>query len=267
MLLTLVIILACAGAALPQKRSTVLGDSFTGVIVAADKETREITLEYKGEGKAESFTGTLDPTAKIKLRDGAFHRPYSGPFEVAPGERVRVFYKSRQQEVGGRKVKFNAISRLDFIGEDAYTILRTRLGLPKSYPVEAVEEKALPPANPLRLHVRIESHHLKNSFNSWLSAWEKKEAAKYGSVKVVADLSQADAVLLCYDGSEVLLDPFLLPRRGEPYTVTAFLLKPNGPRLEIIWRQMFVTHRDEPADGKGLMEKEVGKRLKARPRK
>jgi hypothetical protein len=44
--------------AFAQKRSTILGDAFTGAVLATDDKTREITIKFEEQGKTETFTSS-----------------------------------------------------------------------------------------------------------------------------------------------------------------------------------------------------------------
>jgi hypothetical protein len=112
----------------PQKRTTIIGDSWVGMVVSTNDATREIRLSHPDKNKTETFVGILKEGYKVTLKDGSLYELKVS--EIRLGERVRVFYKTQTQESGGQKVKVHSIHRLDFLGSDEYTILRERLALP-----------------------------------------------------------------------------------------------------------------------------------------
>lgn len=235
-----------------QKRSTVLGDAWTGEVVATSNTTREITIKYDGKGNIETFTGVLIEGYKMKMKDGSFHELNLS--EIPVGSRVRVFAKSKEQASGGTKVKIHLISRIDFLGKDEYARLREQLNLSASVPVTLVESKELPASSPLKIYLAIEDQRISESFIEWVNEWNKDNGAKHGSLEVVSNLADANVYLVRYSGSKLLVD--IVP------TATAFLAVPKNDGLEVIWKQAFVINSDQVTSP--AIEKEIEKRMKAR---
>ena len=101
--------------AFSQKVSTVLGNAWTGQVVARNDNTREITIAYEVKGKSETFTGMLNEGYSVRMKDGTSHTLKVS--EIPIGSRIRVSSKTKDQDIGGRKVKLNLIWRVDFLGE------------------------------------------------------------------------------------------------------------------------------------------------------
>ena len=238
--------------AFSQKVSTVLGDAWSGAIVATNDSTREITIKYEYKGKSETFTGVLNEGYKVKMKDGTSHELSVG--EMLIGTRIRVFSKTKEQVVGGKKVKINLISRIDFLGKDEFALLREQLKIAPSFPVVMAESNTLPAGNPLKVYLAVEDSESTDSLVERVNKWNKENGVKYGSIEIVSDVSKADVLLASYPGTNLILQ--VMPG------ATVFLVVPNGNGLAVIWRQaIFVdqNHRASP-----VIEKEIEKRMKAR---
>ena len=168
--------------AFAQKRSTILGDAFTGEVIATD-DTREITIRFEGQGKTETFTGALVAGYQVKMKDGSAHE--LNVSEIPSGTRIRVLYKTKEQDMGGKKVKINKISRIDFLGKDEFSWLRAALNLEPSTPV-VISKSALSTSTPLKMYVTTEDERIKDRFVDWVSKWNKDQSAKYGALEIVS---------------------------------------------------------------------------------
>lgn len=235
-----------------QKVSTVLGDAWTGEVVATNDSTREITIKYENKGKSETFTGVLNQGYKVKMKDGTTRDLSIG--ELSIGTRIRVFAKTKEQVVGGNKIKINAISRIDFLGKDEFALLREQLNLAPSVPVAMAESKTLPTGNPLKMYLAIEDPKTIDSLVEWVKEWNTENGAKYGSIDIVSDSLRADVFLASYPGTNLILQ--VMPG------ATVFLVVPRSNGMDVIWRQaVFVdsNHRVSP-----VIEREIERRMKAR---
>lgn len=238
--------------AFAQKVSTILGDAWTGEIVATNDSTREITIKYEYKGKSETFTGVLNEGYKVKMKDGTSHDLSVG--EILIGTRIRVFSKTKEQVIGGRKIKVNLISRIDFLGKDEFALLREQLKIAPSFPVALAESNTLPTGNPLKVYIAVEDPKITDSLVEWVKKWNKENGVKYGSIDIVSDMSKADVLLASYPGSNLILQ--VMPG------ATVFLVVPRSNGLAVIWRQaIFVdqNHRSSP-----VIEKEIERRMKTR---
>lgn len=89
------------------------GDTWTGVVVSANEQNREITLSYTKNGKSQTFIGVPEdgylvhesngPTRPLKMSD------------VPIGRTIKVWYMSETKKVDGHKVKVNTIFLIDAI--------------------------------------------------------------------------------------------------------------------------------------------------------
>ena len=109
---------------LAQKRSTIMGDTWTGVVESVNETTREITI-VDPEKKTERFTGVLIEGFQLPMLDGTKRELKMS--DVKHGQRVRAFYKSKTEVAAGQKTKVNVINRFQFLGIDEYTRLRQML--------------------------------------------------------------------------------------------------------------------------------------------
>ena len=238
--------------AFAQKRTTVLGDAWTGEVIAANDATREITIKYDDKGKAETFVGVLNEGYRVKMKDGSAHELKVS--EIPIGTRIRVFSKTKEQDVGRRKVKINIISRIDFLGKDEFARLREQLNVPPSISVTLVESKDLPAGNPLKVYLAIEDPKVSESFVEWVNKWNKEDGAKYGTLEVISDMTKADIYLARYRGSHLIVE--IVP------TATIFLVAPKVAGLEVLWKQAVIINPDQGSSR--FIEKEIERRMKAR---
>lgn len=272
------ILLACltvtllAGLARAQKSKTLFGEAWTGKVVTASDETHEITLKADDESKAETFVGVLEEGYKAKMKDGG--RRELKVSELTPGMRVRVFYKTREQKVGGQKVKVQNIHRIEFLGIDKYTRLREALKIQGAVPVTTAESGGLPAADPLKIHLAIVQPYVEKDFVEWVSRWNKKEAAKYGSIELVADAAAADISLVLFWGADETVA--LLPTINydqkyrelrDFFPATAHIVARDAGGLKVLWQMNTFLSREKFPGYEGRFEKEIETRMKARSKK
>jgi hypothetical protein len=266
--LSLLALIICCNLASAQKGKFFGADTWTGEVVSADEGTREITLRFEDQSKTETFTGVLVDDYKVTLKDGTSRALKVS--EIPAGMRIRVIYKTKGQDVGGRRVKFNQIVSIEFVGRDQYTRLRSALNLDPQFPVSESESKAVPASSPLKLYVSIVDPQIKEGFLAWAGKWNKDKGAKYGALEIVPDLSQADVSLVIYYGSNLIVmedQSEFLREQGKPYkphTATVFLLARKGNGLDVLWREAIeIDSSDSLRESKMLIEDEVAKRIKA----
>jgi len=251
--------------AFAQKRSTILGDAFTGEVVATDANTREITIKYEEQGKTETFTGTLVEGYQLKMKDGSLRE--LNVSDIPSRTRVRVFYKTKEQVTGGKKVKISRISRIDFLRQDEFSRLRAALNLEPSTPVTLNETSPLSKSKPLKVYLAIEDEQIKDRFVHWVSKWNKDQAGKYGAVEIVSGLAEADASLVVLKGAEnMVMTPFMVGADEKVHSfppITAFLVSKKINGVEVLWKQVLLTNPESESE-KGRIEGEIEKRMKAR---
>lgn len=270
-LLAVLLVSILSNPVFPQKRTTIIGDAWVGVVVSTNDATREITLTHSDKNKTETFVGILKEGYKVTMKDGSLYELKTSDIKL--GERVRVFYKTKTQESGGQKVKVQSIHRIDFLGPDEYTILRDRLALPPSIPVLLAESGKLPATAPLKIYVSIEPPHVQERFVNWVSNWNKEQAPKYGPLEIVPQREESDISLVVFWGSDetVVLFPLeLYDRSGNPHKLfqaTAYLTATDDEGLKVLWLKRLLMPKDKPAAPEGQIEKEIEKRLKARAKK
>ena len=85
------------------------GDVFTGVVTAANDDTREITLSFAdpASGKKETFMGVLQEAYAVKLKDGTLHE--LKPSELKTGAPIKVYYTVKPKAAGPKKSDLNTI--------------------------------------------------------------------------------------------------------------------------------------------------------------
>jgi hypothetical protein len=257
-LLIVITVSMLAASAIGQKQTTVLGDTWTGVIESTDEATREIAIVSSNK-KRETFVGVLKEGYQVKLKDGTLRELKVS--ELKRGMRVRFLYKSKTLDVAGRQTKVNLISRVDFLGRDDFTRLRELLKLPPSIPVSVAESGKLPAKDPLKFYLALQPPDLVEGLVQWNDRWNKDQAAKYGRVEIVDDPAQADVSLVAIWGSD---DPlFVISFQGiSPATV--YLASKDNDGLQILWQQRRLMSSEAPQFAASSLAKELEKRLKAR---
>jgi hypothetical protein len=226
----LIAIMVCSIQAFSQKGSTIWGDIFTGQVVTANEASRELTLQYAGKDKTETFVGALKEGYQIKMEDGSARELKVS--ELKPGTRIRVYYKKTSKEGSGQKRTTNVISRIEFLGVDEFARMRQLMKVAPSVPVILVESKTLPDADPLRLKIAGDDTVSSEKLMNWVGDWNKEQAKKYGAIRLVSDVEQADVTLVIHKGSESLAAT-VVP------IISVFLVieKPTG--LEVVWKNPF----------------------------
>lgn len=262
------VVLFSTTAAHAQKITTILGDAWVGIVVTADKTTREIKLRHPDPAKNETFVGFLEEEYKVRLKDGTYR--FLQMSEIQPGARIRVFYKSKTRDAGGQKVKVFSIHRLDFLGVDQYTRLREALKLPAAIPLAVNEQTKLPAADPLKVFLAVEQPHLKERFTDWVAEWNKTQGTKHGRIEIVTELSNSDVSLVSFWGRDELVAALpILANDGsgdlrELFPASVYLVTKDGDTLRVLWEKALFMPREKWEGGPTLLEKQIEKMMKAR---
>lgn len=251
-----------------QKKKTMLGDMWTGVVESVDEATREIKI-VNPDKKTETFTGVLEDGYQVKLKDGTSRELKMS--ELKPGLRVRVLYKSKTRDVAGQRTKVKLINRLHFLGRDEYTRLREILKLQPSIPAAAAKSTNLPAKDPLKLYLGFEPQNLDKGFVKWVDQWNKEQSAKYGRVEIVDDLAQSDAsVVVIWGADDSFMNPMALvlsidddDRRKIGFG-TAYLTITENTGLHVLWQSWIAIVGEKPQFTAPGLGKQIEKRLKAR---
>jgi hypothetical protein len=269
---TLTIRLVCvlllgATCAYAQKAKTIMGDAWNGVVESADESTREIKL-VNPDKKTETFVGILEDGYQVKLKDGTSRELKVS--ELKPGLRVRLFYKSKTQDVAGRRTKVNSINRVQFLGRDEYTRMRETLKVEPSTPVVDATSRNLPSTDPFKLHLAFEPENLDKGLLKWVEEWNKYESKKHGRVEIVDDMAQADVSLIVIWGKDDSFFhlPALMGRGNSELRWvgfgTGYLTIKDDNGLHLLWEGSMGLDMKDPertAPGLGRL---LEKKLKAR---
>jgi hypothetical protein len=89
------------------------GDTWTGVVVAANELTGEITLSYTKGGKSQTFVGFPEAGYLVHEHNGAT-RPLKMS-DIPVGKIIKVWYIEETKKVGGSKVKVSTIFLIDAV--------------------------------------------------------------------------------------------------------------------------------------------------------
>ena len=240
-----------------QKKSTLYGDAWEGVVESADEATREIKL-VNPDKKSESFVGFLVNPYIVKFNDGTSEEFKFSTIKL--GMRLRAFYKSKTEDAAGQKKKYNLISKLQLLGQDNYTRLRHMLKLDPSMPVSVVQSLN-PWKSPFKLHLAFEPKGLDVAVVKWAHLWNAEQSAKYGRVEIVDDMAQSDASLVVIWGQD---DSYFNPEMPVDYGrgstkvafATVYLVSKGANGLEVAWQDRTVVETNPQMTfvgfGKGL---------------
>ncbi len=261
------VLLLGASCAYAQKAKTIMGDAWNGVVESADESTREIKL-VNPDKKTETFVGILEDGYQVKLKDGTSRELKVS--ELKPGLRVRLFYKSKTQDVAGRRTKVNSINRVQFLGRDEYTRMRETLKVEPSTPVVDATSRDLPSTDPFKLHLAFEPENLDKGLLKWVEEWNKYESKKHGRVEIVDDMAQADVSLTVIWGKDDSFFhlPALMGRGNSDLRWvgfgTGYLTIKDDNGLHLLWEGLMGLDMKEPERTAPWLGRFLEKKLKAR---
>jgi hypothetical protein len=258
-ILTILAVLVLTTSVYAQKKSTLIGDTWTGVVESTNEATREITI-VNPDKKTETFVGVLKEGYQVKMKDGSSRELKIS--DLKPGLRVRFLYKSTTVKVDGREAKVKLINRVDFLGRDDFTRLREMLKLPPSIPVSVVESGKLPEKKPLKLYMALEQPDLAAALMHWAYLWDKENAAKHGGLEIVEDRAQADVSLVSIWGSGD--DPLLNISLFGASAATFYLATNDDNGVQVLWQHRRFISNEAPEFAAKSIGKELEKKLKAR---
>ena len=88
------------------------GDTFTGNVTSVDDDSRSITLTYTNpkNGKTETLPGSIVKPYTAKWKDGTLRQ--IKPSDIPIGTRLKVYYMTAENKVGGKKVKTISIFQI-----------------------------------------------------------------------------------------------------------------------------------------------------------
>jgi len=275
LLLTIVVLCSAMGSVVAQKKSTFFGDIVIGELAGKDEATREITIKYSGKQGTEIFSGTLADDSKLNL--GMSRGRDLMLSEIALGMHIRVFYKTRNEKIGGQEKKINKISRLEVLGEDQYFRIRRELNLNPSTAIAPAENgDDLPTTSPLKVYLSIPYNDVHEEVVEWIEKWNRKNGNSFGKLEIVSDFDRADTLIVVAVGSDTLVaeipdyDTQERVNRGVWSQATSYLVVKNAGRLTVLWTNVapvYVTQNTgiSPQAAEALTG-EVEKRMKARAR-
>jgi hypothetical protein len=90
------------------------GDTWTGIVTAADDKTRTVTLTYSSKKKTETFTGVLqEGCCKVKMSD--FTEQELRPSQLSlthPRRTITVYYIPKTTKAEDKKITVNEIFKV-----------------------------------------------------------------------------------------------------------------------------------------------------------
>jgi hypothetical protein len=143
--------------------------------------------------------------------------------------------------------------------------LRELLNIPPSKSITVAGSKILPTGALLKIHLdKVLDRKIRDKIIEWIKEWNNENGAKYGSFKVVSDISQADVILARYT---LPFPPSPKTGRVErPDLILAYtyILVPEPTRIEMLWYQPVVTNKDNYKTTTLSIVKEVENRMRTR---
>jgi hypothetical protein len=147
-------------------------------------------------------------------------------------------------------------------------MLRELLKVPDSTEI-VPSTSALPLTSPIQVFIVVGTDpKTQKAFAKRFAEWNRKDGLKYGMVEQVANLSDAEVVLVRHDirlnGPPPSYSLPLVPIRSYSYLIV------HGPdRLQILWRTVFEGYSDvtDTESFGGAVRREFFKRMKARPKR
>lgn len=149
--------------------------------------------------------------------------------------------------------------------EQSIARLREIMNLPPERPITFVPAKELPVKNPLKVFGLVVSkaqlRWSPESTEAWVENWNKKDAAKLGSLEAAPDISQADLIFVWFI-NPTEPEPAIVEQFGfNPVVViSSYLIVQESTGAEILWRAAHLGG----ANYKRAADKEFRKRMKTR---
>jgi len=261
-LITAIILCGLAGSVVAQKKKMFLGTMVIGEVVGTVQDTREITIKYPGKEGTETFIGILADTYKLNIN------------EITPGARVKVIYKTKQENVGGQKKDINSIFQLDFLGKDEFSRLRGQLDADPSVVILHSKDAQLPSLSPLKVFVSIGYDATRPSLVDWITKWNSKHKDPYDKLELVYDFNRADVLMVIAYGSDTMIRIQTADQVGDSVVRTEFaqatlyIVLKDAEGLKVLWTSVapvIISNKTAVlSTSKGLILSEMEKRMKAR---
>ena len=85
------------------------GQTFTGVVVSTNDETREVTLNYTNpqDGQTQTFVGVIQKGYSVRMKDGSLREVK--PSTMKAGATFRVYYSEANKKINGVKTTVKTI--------------------------------------------------------------------------------------------------------------------------------------------------------------
>jgi hypothetical protein len=114
---------------------------------------------------------------------------------------------------------------------------------------------------------------VRQDVTNWIAEWNQKEADKYGKLDIEPDSIQADVSLLRYLHSLPATDPISRMTWTDPkgkvhplIPVYSYVMIRKANALEILWRKVDLTYKEEHESSAKLLTDQLKKIMKERAR-
>lgn len=160
------------------------------------------------------------------------------------------------------------------ISDDERAFLRKGFNLPDSASITEIKSTAFGANASSSLKVNLESiidPKVRETVTNWVSEWNQKEADKLGKIEIVPGSQQADVTLVRYLRALPATDPISGLTWTDPkgkvhglVPVYSYLMVLKLDGLDILWRKVDLTYREEHEASAKLLANELKKLMKQR---
>ena len=164
------------------------------------------------------------------------------------------------------------IGKLEKINDEERALLRKGFKMPETASIIVVKDKTFTTGVPLKICLEtILDPQVREDLTSWIAEWNKKEADKYGTFEIVSDSLQSDISVLRYlhplPSSDPISAMFLDDPKGKRHSlipVYSYLMVRKADSLEILWRKVDLTYKEEHEFSAKLLSDQLKKLMKDR---
>lgn len=164
------------------------------------------------------------------------------------------------------------IGKLEKMNDEERALLRKGFKMPEAASIIVVKDKTFSTGVPLKICLEtILDPQVREDLNSWITEWNKKEADKYGTLEIVSDSLQSDISVLRYlhplPPSDPISAMFWDDPKGKRHSlipVYSYLMVRKADSLEILWRKVDLTYKEEHEFSAKLLADQLKKLMKDR---
>ena len=157
-------------------------------------------------------------------------------------------------------------TRADLSQDQEIVRLRAAMNLPPERSIAFVSSKELPDKVPIKVYALAFSPLADGPqavTRVWVAQWNKENAAKYGSLEAVDEISQADLILLWFVSPAKMELPEITEAAGRNplVLIMSYLIVQRSTGSEIVWKRKGLGFDYKFSSA---VDKELNRRMKAR---